>query len=78
MKRPRFNRMAVASSRGVSVQKSHADYLKECHERNKEFIAELQISIKIQPKYYVRYFGQLKEISPVEAASIDAKLIVTL
>lgn len=78
MKRPRFNRNAVASSRGAYVHSSHIAYIREWHERNKETIAKLTVTIEITPKYYVRCFGKLIQITEREAMMLGPELTIAL
>jgi hypothetical protein len=74
--RPRFNRNACASSRGAYVRDSHIAFIKECHERNKEVIAELSITIEVKPKYYVRCFGKLIQVTEREAMMLKTQVII--
>ena len=64
MTRKRFKRSIVASSRGAFVAHSHTRYLKECHEC---FEPTLTITVKVPPKYFVRCFGKLIQITEREA-----------
>lgn len=76
--RPRFKRTMCASSRGAYVHKSHIAYIMECHERNKGVIAKLSITIEAKPKYFVKCFGKLYQITEEEAMTLDSKLIITI
>lgn len=63
MKRERFKRSTIASSRGNYVRKAHRQYLREEHEK---FI-EMSISIKMPTAYFVKCFGKLMQITEREA-----------
>lgn len=61
--RKRFNRAAVASSRGNYVRIAHRAWLEQEHEK---FI-KLEFSIEIPPRYFVKCFGKLMQITEREA-----------
>lgn len=75
--RQRFNRNAVASSRGSYVRHSHLSYLKEQHEKNAEYIAKIEITVKVQPKYYVKCFGKLMQVTEMETKMLG-DLVITV
>lgn len=78
MKRDRFNRNAVASSRGAYVYHSHIAYIKEQHEKNRQVIAELNITVKVKPKYFVKCFGKIRQITEREAMMLGPQIVITL
>ena len=76
MPRKRFNRNTIASSRGSYVRKAHLEYLKEVHERNKEVLAEISITVSVKHDYYVRCFGKLIKVTEEEAMKLSQKLVI--
>ena len=83
MKKERFNRNAVASSRGSYVRKSHflliqEELAKRGFEETLEDIIEVSVSIKIRRKCYTKCFGKLIAITEEEAAKLDTKLVIRL
>lgn len=85
MKRNKFSRNAVASSRGSYVRKSHYMAIKEqLHNRNVEadlndiIEASIILSFKVKPTFYVKIFGKLLKISEEEAAKLEPSLIIKL
>lgn len=77
-KRRHFKRCAIASSEGNHVRMSHRDYIREWHERNKDYIAEISLSIQlhIERKYYVKCLGKLIQITEREALMLGPELII--
>lgn len=75
-KRERFNRNIVASSRGNYVRISHIDYIKTLHNKNIEAIKKLSLSIKIKPRYFVKCFGHLHQITEREAMILGDLVII--
>lgn len=83
MKKARFNRNAVASSRGSYVRKSHflliqEELAKRGFEETLEDIIEVSVSIKVRHKCYIKCFGKLIAITEEEAAKLDTKLVIRL
>lgn len=72
-KRQRFNRNAVASSRGAYVMHSHKEYIKENHESSLSFFAAVK---EHTPVYYVKCFGSLIHVTPERAAMYPEDMIV--
>lgn len=66
--RQRFSRNACGSSRGAYVRKAHQEMLKENHDKNKNVL--INISISIPPKYFVKCWGKLIEVTAREAAML--------
>lgn len=71
MKKARFNRNAVASSRGSYVRKSHflliqEELAKRGFEETLKDIIEASITIKVQPKHIIRWGNLTIEISEEE------------
>lgn len=71
MKKARFNRNAVASSRGSYVRKSHflliqEELAKRGFEETLEDIIEVSITIKVQLKHIIRWGNLTMEISEEE------------
>lgn len=71
----RFSRNAVASSRGAYVRQSHIAYIKEQHEKNEKIITELSITIKAKPRYFVKCFDKMYQITEKEAAMLGSIVI---
>lgn len=83
MSRSKFNRNAVASSRGSYVRKSHflliqEELAKRGFEETLEDIIEVSVSIRVRHKCYIKCFGKLIAITEEEAAKLDAKLVIRL
>ena len=83
MKKARFNRNAVASSRGSYVRKSHflliqEELAKRGFEETLEDIIEVSVSIRVRHKCYIKCFGKLIAITEEEAAKLDTKLVIRL
>lgn len=83
MKKARFNRNAVASSRGSYVRKSHflliqEELAKRGFEETLEDIIEVSVSIRVRRKCYIKCFGKLIAITEEEAAKLDTKLVIRL
>lgn len=76
MPRERFNRNAIASSRGSYVRRAHLEYLKEMHEQNEEVLAEISITVSVRHDYYVRCFGKLIKITEKEAMKLSHQLVI--
>lgn len=66
--RKRFNRNAISSSAGTYVHRAHKRMLKEAHDKNKAIL--INISMRIPPKYFIKCFGKLIQITPMEAAML--------
>lgn len=82
MKRPRFSRNCLASSRGAYVRQSHFLYIQEqLAKRNIEVkledIIEVSITIRVK-RYYVKSFGNLKRITEREAMMLTPELVIIL
>ena len=82
MKRPRFSRNCLASSRGAYVRKSHFLYIQEQlakrgTEAKLEDIIEVCTTISIK-RYYIRCFGKLKRITEREAMVLKPELVIVL
>lgn len=75
-KRERFNRNIIASSRGNYVRISHIEYIKSLHNKNIDIIKELSASIKIKPRYFVKCFGHLHQITEREAMMLGDLVII--
>ena len=83
MKKARFNRNAVASSRGSYVRKSHflliqEELAKRGFEETLEDIIEVSVSIRVRRKCYIKCSGKLIAITEEEAAKLDTKLVIRL
>lgn len=83
MKRNKFSRNAVASSRGSYVRKSHYLYVQECLKvrginASIQDIIEVDITIKVKPKYAVKCFGRTLFISEKEAKKLNPEMVITL
>lgn len=83
MKKARFNRNAVASSRGSYVRKSHflliqEELAKRGFEETLEDIIEVSVSVRVSHKCYIKCFGKLIAITEEEAAKLDTKLVIRL
>ena len=71
MKKARFDRNAVASSRGSYVRKSHflliqEELAKRGFEETLENIIEVSVTVKVQPKHIIRWGNLTIEISEEE------------
>lgn len=68
-KRERFKVNCVGSSRGVYVRNTHRAFIKEVCEsaEHRELIAKIEIEVKVTPRYYVRCFGKIMEVTEREA-----------
>lgn len=75
MARKRFSRNIIASSDSYK-KRSHDSFIKEQHEKNKDMIAKISISIKVAPKYYIKCFGKLIQITEEEAMSTSIEVVV--
>ena len=62
--RQRFNRMAIASSRGIAVYNSHVAYIKQKHEELMKNGTKITIT---STKYYTTCWGDMFEISKADA-----------
>ena len=83
MKKARFNRNAVASSRGSYVRKSHfllmqEELAKRGFEETLEDIIEVSVSVRVRHKCYIKCFGKLIAITEEEATKLDTKLVIRL
>jgi hypothetical protein len=83
MSRSKFNRNAVASSRGSYVRKSHflliqEELAKRGFDETLEDIMEVSVSVRVRRKCYIKCFGKLITITEEEAAKLDAKLVIRL
>ena len=85
MKKTRFNRNAVASSRGSYVRKAHLlliqeELAKRGFEETLEDIIEVSVSVsvRVRHKCYIKCFGKLIAITEEEAAKLDTKLVIRL
>lgn len=82
MTRKRFSRNIIASSDAYKMH-SHLAMLRENHVQNKEYFGHLDKTIVakqsyLKYKYFVKFFGELKEITKVEASSLSPELVITL
>lgn len=83
MARKRFNRNIIASSDAYKAH-SHLNMLKENHTKNKEYFDYLNKTVVVDKqsyfrrKYFVKIFGELKEITELEAANLNPELIISL
>lgn len=75
MVRKRFNRNIIASSDSYK-KRSHDNFIKEQHEKNKDMIAEISVNIKVAPKYYIKCFGKLIQITKEEAMSTSIEVVI--
>lgn len=75
MARKRFSRNIIASNDSYK-KRSHDNYIKEQHEQNKDIISEISVSIKVAPKYYIKCFGKLIQITEKEAMSTSIEVII--
>lgn len=75
MTRKRFSRNIIASSDSYK-KRSHDNYIKEQHEQNKDIISEISVSIKVAPKYYIKCFGKLIQITEEEAMSTSIEVVI--
>lgn len=75
MTRKRFSRNIIASSDSYK-KRSHDSFIKEQHEKNKDMIAEISVSIKVAPKYYIKCFGKLIQITEEEAMSTSIEVVI--
>lgn len=83
MKKARFNRNAVASSRGSYVRKSHflliqEELAKRGFEETLKDIIEVSVSVRVRRKCYIKCFGKLIAITEEEAEKLDTKLVIRL
>lgn len=65
MARQRFSLLACGSSRGGYVARAHKAYISRMHEQQKAVIAMIT-----KPRYYVRCWGKLIQITDTEAAML--------
>ena len=70
MARERFKLSCIASSRGSYVAKAHESYVR----RTKP--SEQTIKRILKPKYYVKCFGRLIQITDMEAAMLRPTMSV--
>lgn len=80
MKRTRFSRNCLASSRGAYVRQSHFLYIQEQLakrgiEARLEDIIEVSITIRVT-RYYVRCFGKLIRVTEREAMMLGDVTII--
>lgn len=83
MSRSKFNRNAVASSRGSYVRKAHflllqEELAKRGFEETLEDIIDVSVSVRVRHKCYIKCFGKLIAITEEEAAKLEAKLVIRL
>lgn len=83
MARKRFNRNIIASSDTYKVH-SHLNMLRENHNQNKEYFDHINKTIVVtkqsyfKRKYFVKFFGKMKEITELEASKLSPELIIIL
>lgn len=83
MVRKRFSRNIIASSDAYKVH-SHLNMLRENHNQNKEYFNHINNTVKVirqsyfKPKYFVKFFGEMKEITALEASNLSSELVITL
>lgn len=65
MARQRFSLAACGSSRGDYVARAHQLYCAQMHEQNKQVVAQIT-----KPRYYVRCWGKLIQVTQIEAAML--------
>lgn len=70
MARERFKLSCCASSRGSYVAKAHIDYIKRTRP------SEQVIKRILKPKYYIKCFGRLIQITDMEAAMLRPTMSV--
>lgn len=75
-KRDTFSLNCVYSSRGIYVHKAHIEYIKKCHENNKEVVEKVSATIEIKPKYYAKCFGNLIRVTEVQAKMLGGDSII--
>lgn len=73
MARERFKLSCVASSRGSYVSRAHVRYYsdKQSHEQRMNILAKM-----LKPRYYVKCFGKLVQITDMEAAMLRPTMSV--
>ena len=76
MARDRFKLTCIYSSTGIYVHKAHLRYIKQWHKENESAIVELSDTIEIKPKYYVKCFGVIKEITEEKAKELGPELVI--
>jgi hypothetical protein len=70
MARERFKLSCIASSRGSYVAKAHESYVKRTRP------SEQTVKRILKPKYYVKCFGRLIQITDMEAAMLRPTMSV--
>lgn len=65
MARQRFSLLACGSSRGGYVARAHEKFMSEHHETNKAVIKRITA-----PRYFVKCWGKLLQLTEVEAARL--------
>lgn len=83
MKKNKFSRNCIASSRGSYVRKSHLLFVQENLAKRGikatlKDILEVEITISIKPKYVAKCFGKTIILSEQEAKSFDPTLVIKL
>lgn len=86
--RKRFRRSRLASSDQYFQSKDlHREYIKECHERNKEIVESLSIDITVSrpsaqrrtftnKKPFIKVFGTLVAITIEEVNIVDTSMTI--
>lgn len=74
-KRSTFKLSCIYSSRGDYVRKAHIRYIQQWHKENESAIVELSATLEIKPKYYVKCFGVIKEITKEKAKELGDLII---
>lgn len=83
MTRKRFSRNIIASNDAYKVH-SHLNMLRENHSQNKEYFDYINKVSKVNKqsyfkrKYFVKFFGKLKEITELEANKLSPELLIIL
>lgn len=83
MVRKRFNRNIIASNDAYKAH-SHLNMLRENHNQNKEYFDHINKTVVVvrqsyfKYKYYVKFFGELKEITELEASKLSPELVIIL
>lgn len=71
--RERFDRKCVASSRGAYVMHSHKKMLEENHTSAASFFAAVKVHT---PKYYVKCWDFLVEVSEERASHYPSDMVI--
>ena len=83
MARKRFSRNIIASNDVYKVH-SHLNMLRENHNKNKEYFNHINETVVVvkqsyfKRKYFVKFFGGLKEITELEASKLSPELVIIL